>query len=561
MMSPCSIPLEVLEYLELVESGPWRVCDEQKALASHIRRSFEAEDIYVDRKQLDHYLSLEKYFPFQLFPWEKLLTALWDCTYWKDSGLPRWPNLFAMLGRGSGKDGFISFSSMCSVSPYCEVPRYDVDICANLEEQATRPVADLVEIVGNQADPRRRKILGLHFYHTKQVVQGRKNRGAIRGRTNNPKSRDGMRTGKAIFNEIHQYESYANITVFRTGQGKVAHPRVGYFSSNGTVSDGPLDDLMARSRRILFEGEQDRGFLPFICCLKTKEQVHDPENWYMANPSLQYIQSLYQETKAEYEDWLENPEENPDFLTKRMGLRSLAVDVAVTEYENVKATNRPLPDMDGWACVAGIDYAEVNDWAAVNLHFRRGDERFDINHAWVCTQSRTLHRVRAPWRDWAEKGYITVVDDVSIHPDLLAAWLRCQAVHYHILQLAIDNFRWTLVSSSLQKIGFDPTLYKNVKLIRPSDIMRVDPVIQECFDRNLFTWGDTPHLRWAVQNTKRVRSSRKIGVETGNFVYAKIEAKSRKTDPFMALVASMVIEPHLGGGSIPLTVPPPAVIL
>ncbi len=561
MMSLCNIPPEVLEYLELVESGPWRVCDEQKALASHIRRSFETEDIYVDRKQLDHYLSLEKYFPFQLFPWEKFLTALWDCTYWKDSGLPRWPNLFAMLGRGSGKDGFISYSSMCSVSPYCEVPRYDVDICANLEEQATRPVADLVEIVGNQTDLRRRKILGLHFYHTKQVVQGKKNRGAIRGRTNNPKSRDGMRTGKAIFNEIHQYESYANITVFRTGQGKVAHPRVGYFSSNGTVSDGPLDDLMARSRRILFEGEPDRGFLPFICCLKTKEQVHDPENWYMANPSLQYIQSLYQETKAEYEDWLENPEENPDFLTKRMGLRSLAVDVAVTEYENVKATNRPLPDMDGWACVAGIDYAEVNDWAAVNLHFRRGDERFDINHAWVCTQSRTLHRVRAPWRDWAEKGYITVVDDVSIHPDLLAAWLRCQAVHYHILQLAIDNFRWTLVSSSLQKIGFDPTLYKNVKLIRPSDIMRVDPVIQECFDRNLFTWGDTPHLRWAVQNTKRVRSSRKIGVETGNFIYAKIEAKSRKTDPFMALVASMVIEPHLGGGSIPLTVPPPAVIL
>lgn len=561
MMSPCNIPSEVLEYLELVESGPWRVCDEQKALASHIRRSFETEDIYVDQKQLDHYLSLEKYFPFQLFPWEKFLTALWDCTYWKDSGLPRWPTLLAMLGRGSGKDGFISFSSMCSVSPYCEVPRYDVDICANLEEQATRPVTDLVEIVGNQADPKRRKVLDLHFYHTKQVVQGRKNRGAIRGRTNNPKSRDGMRTGKAIFNEIHQYENYANITVFRTGQGKVAHPRVGYFSSNGTVSDGPLDDLMSRSRRILFEGEPDRGFLPFICCLKTKEQVHNPENWYMANPSLQYIQSLYQETKAEYEDWKENPEENPDFLTKRMGLRSLAVDIAVTEYENIKATNKPLPDMRGWACVAGIDYAELSDWAAVNLHFRRGDERFDINHAWVCTQSKTLHRVQPPWRDWAEKGHITVVDDVSIHPDLLAAWLQQQAVQYRILQLAMDHFRWTLVSSSLQQIGLDPELYKNVKLIRPNDIMRVDPVIQECFNRQLFTWGDVPHLRWAVQNTKRTRSSRKIGVDTGNFVYAKIEAKSRKTDPFMALVASMVIEPRLGVGNVPAAAPPPAVIL
>lgn len=561
MILSCNIPNEILDYLEQVEHGPWRVCDWQKALAAHVRRSFETEDIYVDTGQLAKYISLGKYFPFQLFPWEKFLTALWDCTYWRESGLPRWPNLFVITGRGSGKDGYISFSSMCSVSPYCEVPRYDVDICANLEEQATRPVEDLVEAVTNQMDARKRKTLDRHFYHTKQVVQGKKNRGSVRGRTNNPKSRDGMRTGKAIFNEIHQYENYSNITVFRTGQGKVAHPRIGYFSSNGTVSDGPLDDLIARSRRILFEGEADRGFLPFICCLETKEQVHDPENWYMANPSLQYIPSLYQETKAEYEDWKENPEENPDFLTKRMGLRSLAVDIAVTEYEHVKATNRPLPDMRGWACVAGVDYAELSDWAAVNLHFRRGDERFDINHAWVCTQSKTLHRVRAPWRDWAEKGDITVVDDVSIHPDLLAAWMQRQTLYYHILQLAIDNFRWTLVSSSFRNIGFDYTLYRNVKLIRPSDIMSVDPVIQECFDRDLFTWGDVPHLRWAVQNTKRVRSSRKIGVETGNFIYAKIEAKSRKTDPFMALAASMVIEPLLRSGSIPLAAPPAAVIL
>ena len=69
------------------------------------------------------------------------------------------------------------------------------------------------------------------------------------------------------------------------------------------------------------------------------------------------------------------------------------------------------------------------------------------------------------------------------------------------------------------------------------------------------------HLRWAVNNTKRVRASRKVGVDTGNFIYAKIEAKSRKTDPFMALVASMVIEPLLGAGSLPLSVPPSAIIL
>ena len=117
-----------------------------------------------------------------------------------------------------------------------------------------------------------------------------------------------------------------------------------------------------------------------------------------------------------------------------------------------------------------------------------------------------------------------------------------------------------MVSESLKKIGFDPKDRKNVKLVRPSDIMQVEPVIQDCFDRELFTWGNVPHLRWAVNNTKRVRSSRTIGVDTGNFIYAKIEAKSRKTDPFMALAASMTIEPLLGNG-MPPAAPPPVIIL
>ena len=75
--------------------------------------------------------------------------------------------------------------------------------------------------------------------------------------------------------------------------------------------------------------------------------------------------------------------------------------------------------------------------------------------------------------------------------------------------------------------------------------MRVQPVINSCFNNGYFTWGDCPPLRWATNNTKLVRAGRKDGTDTGNFYYAKIEAKSRKTDPFMALVASMIIEDEL----------------
>ena len=62
-------------------------------------------------------------------------------------------------------------------------------------------------------------------------------------------------------------------------------------------------------------------------------------------------------------------------------------------------------------------------------------------------------------------------------------------------------------------------------------------------------------LRWATNNTKLVKHGRNPGkaddADKGNYVYAKIEAKSRKTDPFMALVAGMVVEQELGTGEPP----------
>ena len=552
-----AIPPEVEEYLRNVETDtPKRSCPDQKAMAAMIRRVFETEDLIFDRELADKYLALAKYLPYSLFPWERFFICLTLCLFTQE-GLPRFRTAFAMIGRGAGKDGMIAYGSMCLVSPFNPVRSYDVDICANKEEQATRPLTDLVEILDrpDQADK-----LKKHYYHTKEMVQGRVNRGIVRGRTSNAKGNDGMRSGLVVFNEVHQYENNDNIKVFVSGLGKTKHPRIWIFSSNGTVNDGPLDDYLARSRRILFDGENDRGFLPFICCLSKKDEVHDPENWYMANPSLAYLPDLFQETMDEYHDWKENPAQNADFLTKRMGLRSGFSEVSVTDYENVLKTKGELPNLDRLPCVAGIDYAELSDWAAVNLHFRVGAERYDINHAWICSESKTLGRVKAPWKEWVRAGLITYVEAPAITPAMLADWIREMGKRYAVKAVAADHFRWTLLAEEMARLGFDSRDKNRVKLVRPSDIMQADTVIQQCFNEGRFHWGDNAVLRWAVNNTKRVPSSRKVGSDTGNYYYAKIEAKSRKTDPFMALVASVCIENRIGTGAT-VTQPPPVFVL
>lgn len=542
------IPEPIQQYLDFVEKSGYKACREQIALCEMIRRIFETEDLIFEQERFDHYMGLLKYFPYDgLYPWEKFITAAWNCLY-AEPKKPRFKRVFCMVARGAGKDGFLAFDGACMISPYNPVANYDVDICANNEEQAMRPLEDLIDVLET---PRFEAKLKRHFYHTKEVVRGFRNHGKMKGRTNNPNGRDGMRSGKIIFNEIHAYQNYANIKVFKTGLGKKAEPREGYFTSNGDVSDGPLDDLDNESKNILFEGYPDNGLLPFICRLDSKDEIHDESCWYKANPSLAFTPNILQETQEEYRDWLLHPEQNGDLLTKRMGIRRGYEDYAVTDYEKIKATNKPLPELKGKTCTVGIDYAEISDFASVNFHFKIGKQRYDISHSWLCLQSKDLPRIKAPWQDWADKGLLTLVDDVSINPKLLTEYIFQMGKKYQIKMLCTDNFRYTLLSDELKGIGFDAKDKNKVKLIRPSDIMTIEPVIQECFDRNYLTWGDNPVLRWATNNTKRVRSSAKAGSDTGNIYYAKIEAKSRKTDPFMAFVASMCIEGTLGSGTAP----------
>jgi phage terminase large subunit-like protein len=539
----CDINPHIMRYLEMVESGEIEACNDQKLLAAYVRKCFREEDIYTNDEQLTKYLGLAKYFPFErLFEWEAFCIAMHLCTYWRKDNRPRWPDLLLLIGRGAGKDGFIAVESMCLTSPYNPIKAYDIDICATAEDVAMRPVNDVIEAL---EDTKHRAKMKKHFYWTKEQVIGVKYRGAIRGRTNNPKSKDGMRSGMVVFNELHQYEDYKNIKVFITGLGKKKHPRRLYATSNGDVREGPLDELLARSEQILSGVIGDNGLLPFICRLDEDSEAHEKTKWAKANPSIIYLPDLMTEVEKEYLEWRENPGTNTDFMTKRMGRPRSNAEVAVTKWEKILATKKPIPDLTGWICTVGIDYAMLRDWAAVNFHFRKGDQRFDFGRYWVCTQNPDIERVKAPWQTWAE---CVPVDDVEISPELLTDYIITTAQKYSVKKIALDNYRYALMKDALEKIGFDPKERKNLYLVKPSDIMKVQPVVDSCFNNEFFTWGDNPALRWATNNTKLIRSGKKEGTDTGNFYYGKIEAKSRKTDPFMALVASMVIEDELGTG-------------
>lgn len=520
----------IQEYLDIIDNDIIPVCKEQKLLSKFVKKIFETENLIIDDEQVEKYFSYQKYFPFDLFPWEKFCFVLHNCVF-REDGLPRFSDLFILVGRGSGKNAYLAFEDFCLVTPTNGIKNYDIDISANSEDQAKTTFMDIYNIL---EDPKLKKKMKKNFYWNKEEIINIKTKSKIKFRTNNPKGKDGLRSGKVDFDEIHAYQNWENINVFTTGLGKKEHPRRTYITTNGDVRDGPLDNLLEKAISILKGKIEDNGFLPFICRLDKEDEVEDSNNWSKANPSLPYRPSLMEEMKKEYADYKINPYVNCAFMTKRMNIHKGAKDSEVTSWENILATKKQVPDLAGASCCIGIDYTKVNDFLSVCLLFRKSGMYYVKTHSWFCSNSRDKDRIKAPIMDWANMGLLTIVDDIEINPKEVTEWIEKELYKYDFVRLGVDNFRYALISSALKEIGIDAKDKDKVKMVRPSDIMKIVPVIDSMFNKQQIAWGDNPLMRWFTNNTKLVSKT------LGNFVYDKIEPKSRKTDGFMAFVHAVI---------------------
>lgn len=529
-----TLPKEIQEYIDLVENGSIQTCNEQRQLVKHVQHVLATERITIDCIRLEKYMSYQQYFPYDLFPWEKFVFALHNCCF-KSNGLPRWSDLFILMGRGGGKNGYLSFEDFCLVTETNGVAYYDIDICANSEEQAKTSFDEIYNILEN---PKWKDKFKKNFRWSKTEILNLKTRSKIKYRTNNPKGKDGLRSGKVDFDEPHAYENWENINVFTTGLGKKPHPRRTYVSTNGDVREGPLDQLIEKSEMILNGEIEDNGFLPFICKLDEPDEVHNSDLWEKANPSLPYLPTLKEQMQREYADYLLDPVINNAFMTKRMNVPQGRKDAEVTSWENILKTNGEVPDLTHRSCVCGIDFSKTTDFVSVFLLFKDGDMYYGKHHSWFCTASNDKYRIKIPLDQMEQRGLLTIVDDAEINPTIIADWIYEQSKTYDITKIAIDSYRYTTLSRALRDIGFDAN-EKQVKLVRPSDIMRVVQQISSMFIGNKLIVGDDPLFRWAVNNTKLEPAP------NNNFKYGKIEHKSRKTDMFMAFVAAMTIEEDL----------------
>ena len=261
------------KYINLVKREEVNTNEDIKLLIELVKKKLSPPNNVVIKHEMieDGIKKINEYFPFKLLPWQEFVFALIH-VYYEDDTLV-WDTFLLMMGRGAGKNGFIAALSFYFTTPFHGIKQYNVDIVANSENQAKTSFDDVYNVIEDH--PKLQKA----FYRTKVEIRFKKTDSYIRYNTSNARTKDGLRSACVIFDEIHEFEDYKNIKVFRSGLGKKKNPRTFFITTNGNVRGGVLDDYLERSRDILRGENKTSKMLPIIFRLDSEDEVHDCSNW------------------------------------------------------------------------------------------------------------------------------------------------------------------------------------------------------------------------------------------------------------------------------------------
>ncbi|QQV54206.1 terminase large subunit [Staphylococcus sp. 11-B-312] len=498
-------------------------------LVEHLEKHvFNRDDIYFDETHIKNCISfIEKYY-FKLNSFQKFLIAFIFLKYKEDDAL-FYEQFFIMMARGAGKNGLISGLSHYFISGLHGINHYNISVVATSEEQAKTSFEEIFNCIKeNELDD--------VFDNRKAHITAYDTGSYIKYRTSNASTKDGLRDGCVIYDEVAAYENWDTVNVFSSGLGKVKHPREFFISTDGFVRDGFIDKMKERSMEILKGEELDDPMFPFICRLDDPKEVDDKEMWEKANPMFceprtEYAKGLFRKVLIQYKQLPNNPSNRPEFMTKRMNLPEVDLSLSIAQWEDILATNKRIPPLDHHTCVGGLDFADIRDFASVGLLFKEGDEYIWKSHSFVRKGFLENVRLKAPIHEWEEKGLLTILDEPVIDIHHIVDWFKEMREKYNLTVICADMYRLDIVKQQLEKEGFQFIYVRNPKSIQSI----LAPRVETLFSQHKVVYGDNPLMRWYTNNVQVTVK------KDGNKIYEKKDEVRRKTDGFQAFIHALWI--------------------
>lgn len=245
------------------------------------------------------------------------------------------------------------------------------------------------------------------------------------------RNKEGRNIDWAILDEAHEMRDNVIAKSIEQSQSIKDNPKFIIITTEGFTIDGYLDGELKLARAII-RGEDDSisasRFLPWLYTQDSEQEVFtNPRSWVKSNPTLGIIKKIsYLEEQV---DLAKKSKADRIFvLSKDFNFKQNGVESWLNIEDYAYSATYDIEDLRGSYCFGHVDLAETTDLCCAKaLVMKEGNPIKYIVTQYFIPQSKLDpenddHNAGAKYKEWAQKGYITICEGNDIDLTVVADW-------------------------------------------------------------------------------------------------------------------------------------------
>ena len=257
------------------------------------------------------------------------------------------------------------------------------------------------------------------------------------------KNKEGRNIDFAIVDETHEMKDNVIGKSIEQSQSLKDNPKFINITTEGFVIDGYLDEELKKARSIIKREDDDQAaerFLPWLYTQDSELEVWNGnrENrlWMKSNLTLgivkkwDYLEEQVATAKKSKADRI-------FVLSKDFNIKQNAAEswLNIEDYNYECAYD--LEEFRGCICIGAVDLAETTDLCAAKIMLmKKGDSVKYIHSHYFIPESKLEDsndkRAGAHYKEWAEKGLLTITEGNDIDLAVVADWFYSLYENYNI---------------------------------------------------------------------------------------------------------------------------------
>ena len=504
----------LLEYHARIECGEIIVGQELWQELENLKNDFlndayfyDTDDARIRMDFMERCIRLTKspYYnkPMVLMLWQKALIEAIYSFKMSNTARDRFKKVLLLIARKNTK------SETCSAMGLTEFvvgnPGSDL-VCSSNDDSQSSITYDAINTMRQLIDPD-----DLDTKRNQRFILNKVTNSKIFKLSERTRNKEGRNIDFAIVDEVHEMKENIIVKSIEQSQSLKDNPKLILITTEGFVVDGYLDSELIKARKII-AGEDEsisaQRYLPWLYTQDSEQEIwQNRRSWVKSNPTLGIVKKW--DYLDEQVDVAKKSKADRIFvLSKDFNIKQNSNEswLNIEDYEYTAVYD--LEDFRGAFCLGAVDLSETTDLTCAKiLMMKPGDKMKYVHTMYFIPESKLEDsddwHAGARYKQWAEKGYITITEGNDIDLASVADYFYKLYQEYEIKLIKcgydqrfskdwinrMEDYGWTKANGDLILILQNAQTLSNAMKLCEAD-----------FKHQLINYNENPIDKWCLKN-------------------------------------------------------------